>query len=103
MRFDGDRPQVRDETCVARHTASCVWLRRWKHCSFKGALFFRLTDPTADMPFIRCYEERRYAEQLASYIGKLSDSGTIAPVLFALFFFVYAYDRPWFIDELEFR
>lgn len=93
MCFDRDRLQDCDEAVVARDTAICFWLRRWKHGVFKGASFIRLTNPTADMLFVNCYEERRYAERLATYIGEFGDNDTVYSASLAQFFFPYPYDR----------
>lgn len=101
MRFDGERLQVQDEAGVARDTAVCAWLRCWKHWSFKGALFLRLTDPTAAMPFVRCSKKRRHAKRLAVNIGDFGDSDAVLPASLSVFFFFYPYDRLWYIDRME--
>lgn len=86
MRSDGDEPQVRNKAGVVRDTAVCAWLKRWKQWGFKCAAFLRLMNPTSDMPFVKCYEERRYVERLANYIGEFGDSDAAPPVFLALFF-----------------
>lgn len=103
MRFDEDRIQVRDETGEVYDKAVCALLRKWKQWGFKGVSFLRLTDPTPDMSFDRCYEECRYAERHRNYNGEISDSQTVPSQSFSMFFFFYPYWRLWFFRGMKFR
>lgn len=102
MRFDGDQIKVIEEAGVARVTAVCASLRRWKHWGFKRACFLRFTNPTADIPIVWCYEERRYEERSVVYIGEFRASDAVPPASLAMFFFPYPYGRVWFIDGMVF-
>lgn len=82
---------------MARDTAVCAWLKRWKHWGI-GASFLRFTDRKADIPFVRSYEERRFAERLAVYIGAFGDSAAVFPHFLSFFFSPYPYDRLCFIQ-----
>lgn len=89
MRLDGDRLLVWGEAGLARDTAVRAWLRRWNHWVLKGASFLCLKDPTADMPFVRCYVERLYADRLAVYIGEPGHKDAIPSASLTLMFFPY--------------
>lgn len=62
---------------------------------------FFVLDLTADMTFVRCYdEEPPYAERLALYISEFADSDTVPTTSSFMFFFHYPYDRLCFVDEM---
>lgn len=100
MHFDGDHLQVREAASVAWDTV-CTWVGLWKHWGLKGASFPRFMDRTANMPFVRRYRKRRYAECLATYIGELDDSYAVPSASLALFCFPYPRNRLWFNDGIN--
>lgn len=55
---------------------------------FKGTSLLFLTNPSADVPFVWCYEERRYAERLEICTGQLSDSSTATLGSLSLVFYL---------------
>lgn len=101
MRLDFDRLWVRDEADVSQDTPVYALLSRWKNWGLKGATLLGVSDSTADMPLVSCYEERRFVERLSIFIGESVNTNSISPASLSLLLFPYPFDSLWFIDGIE--
>lgn len=74
MRFNFDRFQE-DNAPVSWDNFAHLWLETWEHFDFRFAYFLRMTDLTADTPFVPCSKHRRYVERLLTFIGEVINDG----------------------------
>lgn len=92
MHLDGDRPQVRDESDVPLDTVVRAWHWRQKYCGFNGVSLLCVTDRTADMTFLGCYEGSCYVERLFSFVARFGGGDTIPHASLSVFVFRNPFD-----------